>query len=146
MNKIDMRPELDNEHVTVRNGYWFYFDDNGLKITAFGSGVSGKEIIYVEDDIVSSKRSIRTSSKHQFTYGNNVYEVELVVTNYWTGELECILSKNGQIISRATKAFYKKGDPQSRRDIKLALFAGIITGAVVAVITFRVLAGLETWK
>ena len=138
-----MKPELNNEHVTVRNGYWFYFDDNGLKITAFGSGVSGKEIIYVEDDIVSSKRSIKTSSKHQFTYGNNVYEVELRVTNYWVGELECVLSKNGQIISRATKAFYKKDDPRSKRSVQMALLIGVITGAVVA---FGVLVGLDKWK
>lgn len=144
-----MKPEQNNEHVTVRNGYWFYFDDSGLKITASGSGFSGKEIIYVEDEIVSSKRSFKTRSKHQFTYGNNTYEVEFAVTNYWTGELECVLSKNGQIISRATKAFYKKGDPQIRRDIKLALFAGIITGALIilyASYSFGFVLGREIWK
>lgn len=134
-----MKPEIDNEHVTVRNGYWFYFDDHGLKITGFCSGLSGKEIIFVEDEIVSSKRAIAFSSKHTFTHKQDSYEVEFLVKNYWTAEVECVLSKNGQIASRTTKA-YKMGSQDKRT---LAVVA-IVTAAVGVLIGF--LAGLEIWK
>lgn len=143
MTTTNMKPEIGNEHVTVRNGYWFYFDDHGLKITAFGSGISAKEIIFVEDEIVSSKRSIAFISKHSFSHKQDNYEVEFLMKNYWTAEVECVLSKNGQIISRATKAYYKKDDPRSMRELKMHVLVGVVTGAVI---TFLVLAGLKIWK
>jgi hypothetical protein len=135
-----MQPQFNNENVTVRNGYWFYFNDDGLKITAFGSGISGKEIIFVGEEIVSSKRALKIHSKHTFTHLQAEYEIEFLITNYLTGELECILRKNGEIISRATKAYYKKGS-RSMQTLKLLAIAIVGLGAVIGF-----LIGKEIWK
>lgn len=124
---MNIDTHMQHEEVTVRHGYWFYFDDGGLKITAFGSGMSGKEIIFVGDEAVSSKRAIRFRSKHTFDYGGNHYEVEFVIKNMLTGELECVLSKNGAVIQRATKAYLVK-DKGSATKIGFAVVQGVLIG------------------
>jgi hypothetical protein len=131
---------MKHEHVTVRHGYWFYFDDAGLKITAYGSGMSGKEIIYAGEDAVSTKRAMRIRSKHAFDHGGHHYEVEFVMKNIWTGELECVLSKDGAVLERATKAYLVKGAATTRK------IAGHILQGVLFGLVLSYLLGKFVWK
>lgn len=140
---MSITPKMNLEQVSLRNGYWFYFEDMGLKITAHGSGISGKELIFVDDDIVSSKRAFSMRSKHPFTYGSDHYEVEFSMKNYWSGELECILSKNGQVIQRTCKAYITNNN--MKRSI-LGVFGIAALGAVIGGAVIGFLIGKDLWK
>jgi hypothetical protein len=98
----------ENTKVSLTKGYWFYFEDAGLKITAFGSGFSGKEIIYINDEIVSEKRNYRIKSTHCFDYAGNTYEVSFEMKNMLTGELVCSLTKNKELLHTESKAYFSK--------------------------------------
>ena len=75
----------------IRNGYDFQFEFNGLSFRAGGSSASGKEYVYVNDELVSSKRSQSTLSEHAFSYNDNHYRLEFEVLNKLKGELACRL-------------------------------------------------------
>jgi hypothetical protein len=133
-------PASNHEQVTVRHGYWFYFKDGDLRITAFGSGVSGKEIVYVDDDTVSSKRHFGMRSSHRFSHQGNQYEVEFAIRSLWTGALECILAKNGQILDRTTKAYLVK-DSQAFKNLWQATLLMTLVGLAIGFVV-----GKSLWK
>ncbi len=134
-------PATKHEQVTLRHGYWFYFTDGDSRITAFGSGVSGKEIVYVGDEMVSSKRHLGMRSSHRFSHQGNNYEVEFAIRSLWTGTLECILVKNGQILDRTTKAYMVKDGQAFKTIWQTALVTALIGGIVGFVVTKALL-----WK
>lgn len=137
---MGIEARMQHEEVTVRHGYWFYFDDGGLKITAYGSGMSGKEIIYVGDEAVSTKRAIRFHSKHPFDHGGHRYEVEFVMKNLWSGEIECVLSKDGAVLQRATKAYLVKGKYTAKK-LGVNILQGVLLGMLIGY-----LLGRFAWK
>jgi hypothetical protein len=135
IKKMKTSPASNHEQVTLRHGYWFYFTDGDTRITAFGSGVSGKEIVYVGDETVSSKRRFTMRSNHHFSHQGNKYEVEFVIRSLWTGALECILVKNGQILDRTTKA-YLVGNSQAFKTMwQTALVMALVGGVVGYMVT-----------
>ncbi len=100
-----MSPQYGIDNVSLSNGYWFYFNDEGTPITAFGSALSGHEKVFVGDELISSKRNWRFSTCHKFAHNGADYEVEFRVANWRTGELVCSLKKNGVLLDTATKAY-----------------------------------------
>ncbi len=133
-------PAPQHEQATVRHGYWFYFTDGDLRITAFGSGLTGKEVIYIDDETVSSKRHFGMRSSHRFSHQGNQYEVEFAIRSLWTGALECTLVKNGQILDRTTKAYLVKDSAAYKRLWQTTLLMSLVGGVIGFVV------GRALWK
>lgn len=131
-----MSPKTGIETVTLRNGYWFYFYDGDLRITAFGSGLSGREAVFVEEELVSSKRSFRMGNIHHFDYANHRYQVELKVESIWTGQLSCTLSKDGEVIARETKSYIENPNDFWKANAKGILLIGLLGGVVGFLVGF----------
>jgi hypothetical protein len=53
--------DKDMNSVSMINGYWYYFEVDGLEITAHSSAYSGKQTIYINDNPVSEKGNIFTT-------------------------------------------------------------------------------------
>ena len=58
---------------------------------AGGSSISGKEFVYINDELVSTKRSKSTLSEHEFSVDGNNYKLEFDVLDKLKGELACRL-------------------------------------------------------
>lgn len=82
----------------INNGYDFRFDFNGLSFRVGGSPLSGKEYVYVNDELVSSKRSRSTLSEHTFTSSGNHYRLEFEIIDKAKGELACRLYCNDNLV------------------------------------------------
>ena len=82
----------------VRNGYDFQFEFNGLSFRAGGSSATGKEYVYVNDELVSEKRSMSVLSEHEFSLNNHNYKVEFEVLDKLKGELACRLYCDGKMV------------------------------------------------
>jgi len=85
---------------TKKIGYKFYFQDGDNQIACFGSAFTGKEEVYINDDLVSSKRSLGLKSKHQFYLEKMDYQIEYTMKNYLTGRVECTFYKNKQLMEQ----------------------------------------------
>jgi hypothetical protein len=85
---------------TKKFGYKFYFQDGDNQIACFGSFFTGKEEVYINDDLVSSKRSMGFKSKHQFEFARQSYQIEYAMKNILSGRLECTFFKNKQLMEQ----------------------------------------------
>lgn len=100
-----MSPELNKEKVSLKHGYWFYFDDEGTQIVVFASALSGKEVVFVDDEIVSSKRTFRLKATHSFEHKGHQYEVIIAMENLIKATLSCSLQKDGTLLNKTSKSF-----------------------------------------
>jgi hypothetical protein len=101
--KTESQTEISND-VTYGEGYHFYFEVDGHHIHAYGSAKSGKEKVFVDDELVAEKRSFSFKSCLSFTLDENLYEVEFNMAKVFTGELHCTLIKNGTHVRTQKKA------------------------------------------
>jgi hypothetical protein len=101
MNKIPL-----NSQVSLLKGFWFIFRDGDREIAAHGSALSGRERIFVNGQLVSEKRSLSMTSRHQFSWEENMYEIMFHIPRILAGRMECSLMKDG-IFVECFKTSYK---------------------------------------
>ena len=81
--------------VNFKDGYRFHFEVDGHNINAKASAKSGKEQVWLEDKLVSDKRSLGVRTVHNITIDDIAYEIEFHMANILTGEVHCTLIKQG---------------------------------------------------
>lgn len=101
MNKIPLKSQ-----VSLLKGFWFIFQDGDREIAAHGSALTGHEQIFVNKQLVSERRSLSMTSRHQFTLEEDVYEIVFHVPNILTGKMDCSLIKDGALLE-CFKTSYK---------------------------------------
>lgn len=77
----------------------FEFEVDGKKLKAIGSSFSGKERVFIDDVLVSEKRSYAKNSRHNFKVGDKDYIVEFKLPNLLKAELFCNVYINEQLIA-----------------------------------------------
>ena len=113
---------------TKKLGYKFYFQDGDDQIACFGSYFTGKEEIYVNDDLVSSKGGMGVSSKHSFEYAGNTFQVSFDMQNILTGKLVCTVFKNQQRFSESQQTSLISNPKASLKVIAWSFFGGLVGG------------------
>jgi hypothetical protein len=101
MNKIPLKSQ-----VSLLKGFWFIFQDGDREIAAHGSALTGHEQIFVNKQLISEKRSLSMTSRHQFTWEENIYEIVFHVPNILTGKMDCSLIKD-DVLLECFKTSYK---------------------------------------
>jgi hypothetical protein len=93
--------------ASLLKGVNYYFQDDDNEIRVFISMVSGKEIIHLNGNEVSNKRSLRTKTLHKFTQRKIRYEVEVKVTNILLGHIDCTIIKDGVHVETSQYSYIK---------------------------------------
>ena len=104
------------------NGLCFVSKIDDITITAIGSILSGKEFVYINDELVSSQKSLNKVSKHKFEKDGKHYEVIFYMPSVMKGRLECIFFQNSQLIEKKIKQVKSK-----HKAIRLAILVLICT-------------------
>lgn len=105
----DHNPDhLPNESVADRLSAWFVCPDGDKTIRAWGSFFTGKEIIYLDEHVVSELRNMKKDSVHTFVNDGNTYKVQYHTVNQINGKLECRFYKNNFLL-KASGMEFKKG-------------------------------------
>jgi hypothetical protein len=112
-------------------GFNFKFNVEGHEIHAWGSAKSGKEKVFVDGKLVSSKWSLTKKSIHTFKLNNDNYELEFNMVSFLTSELHCILIKNGAHLE-TQKQVPRQTENKKKAKWFIGLFA--IVGAIVGAI------------
>ncbi|HEY7886317.1 MAG TPA: hypothetical protein VIC08_15330 [Cellvibrionaceae bacterium] len=102
MSKQQVRDSEDAREqrmkVELRKGIQCYFDVDGITIKVWGSAWSGRELVYLNDQVVSDKRSYRLSTPHEFEHAGVHYKVELGTESILRGQYSIVLLRNGERI------------------------------------------------
>lgn len=91
----EKRPEMI---VSARKGIQCYFDVDDFTISVWGSAWTGREIVKVDDQVVSSKLSIRFSTTHNFEHRGHRYQVRFLIASMSTGLTRIELYRDGKLI------------------------------------------------
>ncbi|MEW8627699.1 MAG: hypothetical protein AB2551_18260 [Candidatus Thiodiazotropha sp.] len=115
---------------SFKEGIWFVFQHLGYIIVA-GGKINGKEYVFVNDELVSEKRSIKTNSQHEFSYDNLSYRVIFNVNNVFTNNMDCSLFCSDEIVKalNAQLVFHPK---QYSLELFLYLSIFVIWGVVLS--------------
>jgi hypothetical protein len=123
---------------SIFRGYTFSFEDEGNKIEAWFSGLSGMEKVYVNKKLISSKRSYSRNSSNTFLISENNYSISMKVISLLKGPFICTLTKNGQILRRQKIVFPQPAKKNLPFFTKLWfwLIAGATFGVIKAFLNF----------
>ena len=119
--------------VSMRKGFWFYFEHQGHDISVHGSAWSGKETIYVDNHPVSDQRNLTSfTGTHDFTVDNNEYEVIIKVISIFKGSIEVSLKCNGQIVGKESKTMLEKRNGKKfAKELIVLMVAGAGVGYLI---------------
>ncbi len=130
-NKVNTQQDSVDETVSYRNGFNFEFEDANHLINVHCSSVSGKESIYLDGELVASKRSFRRKSSMTFSIDGDNYEVEFNVVDMLKGETHCTLIKNNLHVKTIKKALLKKNQISGKQGwmkVSVIFVFGLISG------------------
>lgn len=118
----------DMSQVSMKNGFWFYFEYEGNDISVHGSAWSGKEVVYVNNHPVSIKRNIfsRTST-HHFSVSGKQARIEYNLVKLLTGELNVSLYVDDVLIAYESKA-YRPTRNSGPKAIAMIVVSAIVGG------------------
>ena len=91
-NIIEMN-ELEN--LDLKKGFSFNFENSGNEITLKCSPFSGLEEVFVNDKLVTSKKTYSKNSTHTFEIGESSFSIDLITVSLLKGPIICTLNKNG---------------------------------------------------
>ena len=126
---------------TKKLGYKFYFQDGDNQIACFGSYFTGKEEVFVNDELVSDKRNQKIASGHLFKHGKDDFEVRFEMRNILSGRLECSLYKNGQFIKSYQKSSLLNNSPRASLKVIAGCFFGGLVGGYLLITILELLLG-----
>lgn len=127
--------------VGLRRGIHCFFDVDDITISFWGSAWSGREIVRVDDRVVSDKRSFRLSTPHRFEHKGVQYELRFGVASIVRSQYHIELYRNGELLDSDTASHFKtvpgtdKIDWRSEaRSLLVWVLLGIVVGVVAAML------------
>ena len=126
--------------------YTSYFEWQGHNIVAQGSMFSGKEWIYVDDQLVSEKWSWKYHSGHRFTLDGQVLNVRFIVHSLMKGPIDIKLLQGEHCLDQDTINLHKIATQQlGGKSLKRGLVEAFARGLVFGVIAVLIIESLTTW-
>ncbi len=84
--------------ASFTKGYWFVHKGDNVIIKVWLSAMTGKEKVYLNDDLVSEKRNIISiNTVHHFQYNQRDYEIDVFCIHLEKAEFSCSFYIDGQL-------------------------------------------------
>ncbi len=102
--------------VGMRKGIRAFFDIDGITIAFWGSAWTGREVVTVDDRVVSNKLSLRFATEHHFEHAGIHYKLVFRVLSMLGGHMRIELYREGELIdSDEFRQKYAVVDPGTGR-------------------------------
>lgn len=95
---ISQSGKTSNMRISFSRGVECYFDLDGITIKVWGSVWTGREVVELDNRIVSSKYSFRFSTPHEFDHGGHRYKVIFSIAKPMSGLVEIDLYRDGVLV------------------------------------------------
>jgi len=94
----EMTNKNSRMEVGLRKGIRAFFDVDGITISMWGSAWTGREVVTVDDRVVSRKWSLRRVTPHHFEHAGIRYKLVFRVVSMLRGELHIELYREGELV------------------------------------------------
>lgn len=117
----------DKSRGSIEEGLWLVFDDGVNIIRFWGSTFSGKEKLYLNDNLIIDKNNFKFKEALQFQDDDgNPYEFRLFVNSFLKGEIEATLVRDGDLIKRIIIRGDKIGGDSKTNFSKTLLYFSVV--------------------
>lgn len=135
----DLPPSALERTVSTRSvlsrGFWFYFEHKGHRIAVHNSAWTGRERVYVDDELVATTLSFRTRSRLPFMLDDEPLAVELRVVDLWTRpRVECLLFDGETLLAHERLAY----STSHKTSVQYALLMGAVMGGAGVLVGYAV--------
>ena len=120
----------NTDSFSFLRGYSFSFEDNGNTIKAWFSSLTGKEKVFVNNQLVSSQRNLSKNSSNHFSIKDDNYSTSIIVKSIFTGPITCTLIKNNTPFKRK-KLIFKNIEHVNKHSYALRLIAYVTLGLLL---------------
>ena len=84
--------------VGLGKGIRAFFDIDDITIAFWGSAWTGREVVTVDDRVVSDKRSLRLVTEHHFEYAGIHYKLVFHLKSFMRGLMQIELYREGELV------------------------------------------------
>lgn len=84
--------------VGMRKGIRAFFDVDDITIAFWGSAWTGREVVTVDDRIVSKKLSLRFTTEHRFEHAGIRYKLVFRILSMLVGHIRIELYREGKLV------------------------------------------------
>jgi hypothetical protein len=120
----------NEKYLISKSGYKFYFQEGDNQIACFGSFFSGKEDVYINDDLVSTKRNFGFKSVHKFEFEGTKYSVIYELKNAISGKLDCSLLKGNMQIATQSQSLFSENPKKAAITVLWCFIVGFAFGGL----------------
>lgn len=92
------RDQVSTMKISLKRGIECFFDVGDATIRVWASAWSGREVVELNNEVVSDKRSLKLSTPHRFTHEGQNYEVVFQISSLLSGLFEVFLYRDGTLI------------------------------------------------
>ena len=111
----------------IRNGFWFFFELDGHQVTIHNSAISGRERVWVDDELVATGITWRKTSRRTIEIDGRPVEVVLSLPSLLVARMTCELRHNGEQLAYAEKEV-RPDKPVSPWAIVVSVLLGAAAG------------------
>ena len=109
--------------IGLRQGIRCYFDVDDITISVWCSGLTGREIVSVDDRVVSDRINWRRRSRHAFEHAGVAYTIDVIIESVWSYRCRIELHRNGKWIDADSAEYI---GPAGKRGLPLAFGVGLL--------------------
>lgn len=132
-SKFEMADYLDSKEMipkrtqaSLRKGNWLIHKDGENIIQIWTSNLSGKEKVFVNNELVSEKRNLKKEAFHEFSDENGVkYKVLFKTISISKGSSTCIIVRNEDTI-KTFSIKYVSGKMINLKQLLIFIFSFLI--------------------
>ncbi|MEY4013634.1 MAG: hypothetical protein RLZZ290_498 [Pseudomonadota bacterium] len=119
----------------LTRGFWFYFEHNGHRIAVHNSAWTGRERVFVDDELVATKLSFRMRSRLHFSIDGLPLCAEIRVVDLWKRpRVECLLFDGDRMLAHERLAYSQSG----RSGQPYAFLIGALMGGAGVLVGYAV--------
>lgn len=125
--------------ISVLKGVTATLPMDDHEITVWGSSWTGMEKVWIDNALVSEKRSLKFKTIHAFQLDGFNYELELSVIGFWKGEVSVSLIKDGAHEKTVRFSGYRDDQGKFKWGQTIGYFAAGLLTALVGISIFEIL-------
>lgn len=147
-DKREGNRNMPESSLEVLKGGNFYFDLNGQQLRVWFSSFSGKEEIYLNEELISTNRSWRKMSTHEFHFAGEFYRVRVGVRSWgeaFKGVYVSELYRGEQLIDQDEIVLFQDEqtkEPFSWTKFAIGLVPWLIGGFIAGFLTSKLIFSL----
>lgn len=123
--------------VSLSDGIQCYFDIGEHTITVWGSAWSGREIVSVDDQVVSDSRNLRRlTNRHDFNLDGASYHIVFKTESIMRAQYGVYLYRGDTLIDSDGGTLLQMGKWQGWRTVLLCFGGGAIIGFLAGLIGY----------